>query len=85
MCEYCKIKNENGDGINYIVYKEHPLGIKGEGLTEAISLLTPYEGAEWQLNVEISTGPYIEDDIIDTYIPINFCPFCGRRLCEDDQ
>lgn len=91
MC-VCEFEDLFLDRINVIEKRVRPFGLNGTLETrvlffgpcpeEAPEDSLDEEGAPdaYKLNVEVSSGHYAEDIIEDIYIPIQFCPFCGRSL-----
>lgn len=71
-----------------IINHSYPFGIRSEIIGKLILVApdkTDYVDEEkdhekFQLNLEVSAGMYAEDIIFDEYVPINYCPFCGRKL-----
>ena len=88
MCKYCNFEfDENGecwDATREISCVKEGLGVSAEIIQKtSIFVLANRHRHDYQLNAEVSIGENIEDMIFDTYIPIEYCPFCGRQLEHD--
>lgn len=87
MCQYCNFKfEENGDCWDCektIEYREESFGL-GKVITRTNMFVLPLQKS-FTLNFEVSTGKTMEDLIFDNYIPIQYCPFCGRKLTFPDE
>ena len=87
MCEYCDFKfEENGDCWDVertIDHREGPFGFS-KLIFRTNMFVRPLK-KDVTLNFEVSTGGNIEDLIFDNYIPIQYCPFCGRKLTFPDD
>ena len=88
MCKYCNFKfEENGDCWDC----ERTIDRRKEqfGLSRLIfqtNMFIQLSKKNFALNFEVSTGESnIEDMIFDNYIPIKYCPFCGRKLTFPDK
>ena len=82
-CPYCDF-DKNGNGLEY--YTDQPVDEK------KLNRLDGYDGDRVYLHknlhcVVIATnGP--DEDLYgreETKAPVNFCPFCGRRLNDDQR
>lgn len=87
MCKYCDFHfEENGDCWDVertIEFRDESFGL-GKLMFRTNMFVLPLKKS-FTLNFEVSTGGKIEDLIFDTYIPIKFCPFCGRKLTFPDE
>lgn len=87
MCQYCNFKfEENGDCWDVertIDHREEQFGL-GKLIFRTNMFVRPLK-KDVTLNFEVSTGGNIEDLIFDNYIPIKYCPFCGRKLTFPDE
>ena len=94
MCKICEYKLEEGevfyDRIHTIKTATRPMGIHtalctrvllfGPDFEQYNSISEEENPMKFQLNVEVCVGDYGEDLLEDMYIPIEYCPFCGRKL-----
>ena len=83
--------NENGecwDRYRTIIDHSYGFGIRSE-IVGRLLLVAPNrddyiheedDPRKFQLNMEVSTGSMLEDVVLDEYVSINYCPFCGRKL-----
>lgn len=91
MCQYCNFKfEENGDCWDRskgIYALNMPFGFTS--IEQRVSMFVlPGDKNHirgYNINYEVSAGENIEDMIFDTYIPIKYCPFCGRKLTFPDE
>lgn len=80
MCEYCEKKDE-WDRSKLISKEKYKFGNRAFIENEAILFFSDAnEGFSAELNFSCCVGGHIEDTIADMYIPIQYCPFCGRKL-----
>ena len=76
MCEICNI--ENG-GMEFLVGKDANITFGSKTLVEAD--LAVYINKDKDGYYRLETGYYAEDyEMATIEIPIDFCPFCGRKL-----
>ncbi len=85
MCKYCNFEfDENGECWNAtrsLYLGKENLGVSAEIIQKVdLFVLANSTMRNYELNCEVSVGENMEDVIFDTYIPINYCPFCGRKL-----
>ena len=85
MCKYCEKKDE-WDRSKLISKEKHKFGNRAFIENEAILFFSDAnEGFSAELNFSCCVGGHIEDTIADMYIPIQYCPFCGRKLTFPDE
>lgn len=85
MCKYCEKKDE-WDRLKQISKEKHKFGVRAYIENEVALFFTDAdEGFSAELNFSCCVGGHIEQTIADMYIPIKFCPFCGRKLTLPDE
>ena len=83
MCKYCVPEDEFNPYIT-IFESTYDFGKRAE-INTKLSMVCPEEGSVYSLNMEAYIGRDLDDCIEDAYIPIKYCPFCGRKLTFSDE
>ncbi len=89
MCKFCNFEfDENGecwDRIRTVYTNVAPFG--HTSIQQKVNMYANQKAKikSVNLNCEVSVGDDIEDMVFDAYIPINYCPFCGRKLTFPDD
>lgn len=86
MCTFCEAFEWDEDGecldrYNYIFDHRYPFGIRSK-IVGKLMLVAPDATDlpnKFKLNVELSVDDG-DSIILDEYVPINYCPFCGKEL-----
>ena len=92
MCKYCDFHfEENGncwDRTKNIWTVNRPFGFT-EIIQDTNMFVIPgpndHHIRAFNPNCTVTVGDNIENTVFDTYIPIKYCPFCGRKLTFPDE
>lgn len=91
MCKYCDFEFDENmecwEATREIHSVKRPFGYTDIEQRTSIFVLAGDKNhlRSFNINCEVSVGENVEDMVFDTYIPIQYCPFCGRKLTFPDE
>lgn len=91
MCQYCDFHfEENGDcwdRTKNIWTVNRPFGFTEIVQDTNMFVLSGDKDhmRGFNLNCEVTVDGSLDTTVFDTYIPIKYCPFCGRKLTFPDE
>ncbi len=84
MCKYCERTEQNKGSDNYLIDVVKDFGVLGEMHCELIMFKPTDQDPKLGYSIWLDNDIPTDENLVDEYIPISYCPFCGRKLEESE-